>query len=234
MREISYLDSPYREALAGFMARQPRFYSGLDGSGAVEMRDFSGMRDLHLSYAILDQIDSAAELFRAMFAIDIASPNFRAQMAAREIRLSQLVLTGLARLALDNRLAIDPIEGSRLTAMRAAIMSGQPGTLNDEFRARVHRALAERLDDAARRRTADFLNSCLNLLEKSSPTWAANARSIRALSKACWCARAQVSARFRRVNFKRDGAVRAGAIQRQRHRGAALELRGLPASRRAP
>jgi hypothetical protein len=166
VREISYLDSPYREALAGFMARQPRFYSGLDGSGAVEMRDFSSMRDLHLSYAILDQVDSAAELFRAMFAIDIASPNFRAQMAAREIRLSQLVLTGLARLALDNRLAIDPIEGSRLTAMRAAIMTGQPGTLNDEFRAKVHQALAERLDDAARRRTADFLNSCLNLLEE--------------------------------------------------------------------
>jgi hypothetical protein len=166
VREIPYLDSPYREALAGFMARQPRFYSGLDGSGAVEMRDFSGMRDLHLSYAILDQIDSAAELFRAMFAIDIASPNFRAQMAAREIRLSQLVLTGLARLALDNRLTIDPIEGSRLTAMRAAIMTGQPGTLSEEFRTRVHHALAERLDEAGRRRTADFLNSCLNLLEE--------------------------------------------------------------------
>src|SRR5579862_4721217 len=118
VREIPYLDSPYREALSGFMARQPRFYSGLDGSGAVEMRDFASMRDLHLSYAILDQIDSAAELFRSMFAIDISSPNFRAQMAARDVRLSQLVLTGLARLALDDRLAIDPIEGSRLNAMR--------------------------------------------------------------------------------------------------------------------
>src|SRR5208282_4232023 len=108
----------------------------------------------------------AAELFRAMFAIDIASPNFRAQMAARAIRLSQLVLTGLAHLALDDRLAIDPIEGSRLTAMRAAIMTGQPGTLSDDFRAKVHHALAARLDDAALRRTADFLNSCLNLLEE--------------------------------------------------------------------
>jgi hypothetical protein len=166
VREISYLDSPYREALAGFMARQPRFYSGLDGSGAVEMRDFASMRDLHLSYAILDQIDSAAELFRAMFAIDISSPNFRAQMAARDVRLSQLVLTGLARLALDDRLTIDPIEGSRLTAMRAAIMTGQPGVLSDYFRARINHALAERMDDARRKRTAAFLNSCLNLLEE--------------------------------------------------------------------
>ena len=165
VREISYLDSPYREALAGFMMRQPRFYGALDGSGAVEMRDFRTMRDLHLGYAILDQIDSAAELFRAMFQIDIASPNFRAQMAAREIRLSQLVLTGLGRLALDNRLAIDPIEGSRLTAMRAAIMSGQPGRLTDEFHRKIDSALAERLDEAARKRTAEYLNSCVNALE---------------------------------------------------------------------
>jgi hypothetical protein len=166
VREIPYLDSPYREALSGFMARQPRYYSGLDGNGSVEMRDFSSMRDLHLSYAILDQIDSAAELFRAFFAIDISSPNFRAQMAARDIRLSQLVLTGLARLALDDRLTIDPIEGSRLTAMRAAIMTGQPGVLSDEFRSKVSHALAERMDDTTRKRTAGFLNSCLNLLEE--------------------------------------------------------------------
>jgi hypothetical protein len=77
-----------------------------------------------------------------------------------------LVLTGLARLALDNRLTIDPIEGSRLTAMRAAIMTGQPGALSDEFRGRINQALAERMDDTTRKRTAGFLNSCLNLLEE--------------------------------------------------------------------
>lgn len=166
VREISYLDSPYREALAGFMARQPRFYSGLDRGGAVDMRDFRTMRDLHLSYAILDQVDSAAELFRALFNIDIGSPNFRAQMAAREIRLSQLLGTALARLGLDGRFSIEAIEGSRLTAMRAAIMTGEPGRLSDEFRARIYSALAERLDEAARKRTAEFLNSCVNLLEE--------------------------------------------------------------------
>jgi hypothetical protein len=166
VREISYLDSPYREALAGFMARQPRFYSALDGSGGVDMRDFRTMRDLHLSYAILDQVDSAAELFRGLFKVDIGSANFRAQMAAREIRLSQLLGTALARLGLDGRLSIEPIEGSRLTAMRAAIMTGEPGRLSDEFRAKLYNALAERLDAGARKRTGDFLNSCVNLLEE--------------------------------------------------------------------
>jgi hypothetical protein len=166
VREISYLDSPYREALLGFMARQPRFYGALDGGGAVEMRDFRNMRDLHLSYAILDQVDSAAELFRALFNVDISSPNFRAQVAAREIRLSQMLGTALGRLGLDGRLSIEPIEGSRLTAMRAAMMIGEPGRLSDEFRATLHHALAEKLDDGARKRTAGFLNSCVNLLEE--------------------------------------------------------------------
>jgi len=46
-------------------------------------------------------------------------------MAARDVRLSQLVLTGLPALRWTNRLTIDPIEGSRLTAMRRAIMTGQ-------------------------------------------------------------------------------------------------------------
>jgi hypothetical protein len=74
--------------------------------------------------------------------------------------------TALGRLALDGRFSIEPIEGSRLTAMRAAIMTGEPGHLTDEFRATLHRALSEKLDEGARKRTAAFLNSCVNLLEE--------------------------------------------------------------------
>ena len=33
-REIPYLDSPFREAIAGFMQRQPQFYGGLDRRAA--------------------------------------------------------------------------------------------------------------------------------------------------------------------------------------------------------
>ena len=62
-REIGYLDTPYREALAGFMLRQPRFYEALDGGGSIAMRDFRSMRDLHLGYALVDQIEAMRELF---------------------------------------------------------------------------------------------------------------------------------------------------------------------------
>ena len=167
-REISYLDSPYREAIAGFLQRQPQFFGGLDRKGAVTMRDFRSMRDLHLGYALLEQVDSIPDLFKALLALDIASPAFRAQIAGYDIRLSQIMLTALARYALDGRLAIEPIERARLEQARAAMMTAgtRPARLNERFRERVDEALESRLGEAERRRSADYVNSCLNLLEE--------------------------------------------------------------------
>ncbi|HVA80612.1 MAG TPA: DUF6178 family protein, partial [Candidatus Binataceae bacterium] len=167
-QDIAYLDSPYREALAGFMQRQPRFYAGLDGKGAVETRDFRTMRDLHLGYAMLDQVDAARPLLRALLEIDIAKPGFRASVAAREIRLSQIVLTAFARAALDDKLTPEPIEASRLTAMRDAMMTYRNGTgrLSEALHNLVAKAVAMRTDESERKAGGDFLNSCLNVFEE--------------------------------------------------------------------
>src|SRR5271167_892568 len=73
-REIPYLDPPYREAIAGFMQRQPQFFGGLDRNGSVVMRDFRSMRDLHLGHAMLEQVDAVPELFKTLLGLDIASP----------------------------------------------------------------------------------------------------------------------------------------------------------------
>jgi hypothetical protein len=167
-REIAYLDSPYREALAGFLQRQPQFYGGLDRDGSVAMRDFRAMRDVHLSYAMLEQVDAMPDFFRMLLGLDIASAAFRAHIAGHEIRLSQIALTALARYALERRLVFDPIEPERLTAVHHAMMSqgGRPARLTEGFRQLVQEALARRLDDPLLRRTSDFLNSCLNALEE--------------------------------------------------------------------
>ena len=98
-REVAYLDSPYREALGGFLERRPRFFGGLDGQGSVAMRDFVAMRDLHLGHATLDQIEAMRELFQSLLEINIAAAAFRAETAGREIRLGQILITALARAA---------------------------------------------------------------------------------------------------------------------------------------
>lgn len=187
VREVAYLDSPYREALAGFMERIPRFYGGLDRTGGVVMRDFAAMRDLHVAYAVLDQIDAMPVTFKALLGLDIASARFRALVAGREVLLSQILLTALVNHVLNGALAPEPIEASRLLEVRTALTSGngRPARLSAEFHRRVEETLAQRIDDEARARGADFVNSCLNLLEEEfaelDPARAIDSRFIRSL-----------------------------------------------------
>ncbi len=167
-REIPYLDSPYREALTGFLSRMPQFFGGLDRGGSVTMRDFRAMRDLHLGYAMLEQLDSLPEFFHAALGLDIAGTAFRAQVAGHDVLLSQILLTALDRQALDERLVLMPIEPERLNAMHAAVMTrnGPPARISDSFRALVGETLGRRMDAALIARSSDFINSCLNLLEE--------------------------------------------------------------------
>ncbi len=167
-REVPHLDSPFREALAGFLQRQPQFHSALDRAGGVVTRDFREMRDLHLGYAVIEQIDAVPDLFKALIGMDIASPAFRAGIAGHEIHLSQILLTALARYALDQRLVFAPIEPERLNDLRDKMMTRneRPARISEGFRNAVEQLMAQRLNEPLRQRSAGFLNSCLNRLEE--------------------------------------------------------------------
>jgi hypothetical protein len=185
-REVLYLDSPYREALAGFLQRQPQFYAGLDRDGSAAMRDFRSMRDLHLSYAILDQLDAVPELFNSLVGLDIASARFRANIAGHDIRLSQILLTMFTRQFLDARLTFEPLEAPQLRAVRAVIMTAsRPARLSEQFHESVRRVLDTRLDPNLHARCEGFVSSCLNLLEEDftelDPAQEIDPRFIRSL-----------------------------------------------------
>ncbi len=167
LRTISYLDSPYREALEGFLLTAPRFYGGLDRQPAVTMRDFKEMRDLHIAYGTLAQLEAMPPLFNGLLKIDITSAAFRAQTAGREIRLSQILLTALINQALRAGLSAAPIAASRLGEVRRTIMTaGTPARLTDDFRQLVGELVAQRLDQQTLKRTEDYVRSCLNVLEE--------------------------------------------------------------------
>ncbi|MBV8773395.1 MAG: hypothetical protein JO166_13860, partial [Deltaproteobacteria bacterium] len=166
-REIFYLDSPYREALSGFLQRQPQFYGGLDRDGSAMMRDFRSIRDLHLAYGLLEQLDTVPDLFKSLVGLDIASARFRASIAGHEIRLSQILLTMLARQSLDGRLTFEPLEVARLCETRDAIMTdSRPARLSERFHQSVRTILENRLNPSLRARSEGFVNSCLNMLEE--------------------------------------------------------------------
>ena len=167
-REVPYLDSPYREALAGFTQTMPQFYAGLDGKGAVTTRDFAQMRDLHVAYALLEQIEAMRELFGALLAIDLGSPGFRAEAAGRDVHLSQILLTALVQKAMGGALRPEPIDARRLSQVRPVLMgtAGRPARLTDEFRNLVAETLSAKLERATLERGGDFVNSCLNMIEE--------------------------------------------------------------------
>jgi Family of unknown function (DUF6178) len=166
-REVPYLDSPYREALAGFLQRQPQFYGGLDRDGSAAMRDFRSIHDLHVGYAALEQLDAVPDMFKSLVGLDIASPAFRANIAGHEIRLSQILLTMLARQSLDGRVVLEPLEATRLREARGVIMTAsRPARLSEQFHQSVRMVLETRLDPVLRARSDAFVNSCLNMLEE--------------------------------------------------------------------
>jgi hypothetical protein len=185
-REVLYLDSPYREALAGFLRRQPQFYGGLDHNGSTVMRGFRSIRDLHLSHAILEQLDAVPDLFRSLVGLDIASARFRANIAGHEIRLSQILLTMLTRQCLDACLMFQPLEASRLREVRNAIMTAdRPARLSEQFHESVRLVLETRLTPSLRARNEGFVNSCVNMLEEDfaelDPSQEIDRRFIRSL-----------------------------------------------------
>jgi uncharacterized protein DUF6178 len=185
-REIPYLDSPYREALAGFLQRQPQFYGGLDRDGSAAMRDFRSIRDLHLSYAMLEQLDAVPDLFKSLVGLDIASARFRANIAGHEIRLSQILLTMLTRQCLDARLVFEPLEATRLREARGAIMTAsRPARLSQQFHESVRLVLETRLEPTLHARSESFVNSCLSVLEEDfaelDPSQEIDPRFIRSL-----------------------------------------------------
>jgi hypothetical protein len=166
LQSIPYLDSPYREALEGFLLIAPRFYSGLDRSPSVVTRDFKDMRDLHIAYGVMTQLEAMAPLFAKAFNVDITSAAFRSQVAGREIRLSQILLTGLVNQALDSRLTPAPLAVSRLPEVRQSLLTADtPAHLSAEFRRTVNKTLERGLDEDLLNRTQDFVRSCLSLLE---------------------------------------------------------------------
>jgi hypothetical protein len=166
-REIAYLDSPYREAVAGLMQRQPRFFSGLEESGAVAMRNFRAMRDIHLSYAMLEQIEATRELFKQLLGLELASAAFRANVAGHEIRLSQILLTALAHNALEGRVHVAPIAPEQLSGIASAVMTdSRPAELSENFRRATAEIVTRRVDEAARRQAKPYVESCLRMLEE--------------------------------------------------------------------
>jgi hypothetical protein len=138
---LAFLDTPYREALVGFLNMRPRFYEGIERPGEIRYRPFAALADLERGRAIVLDVASLGEICPRLLGQSPAALAALRPRDADDFRLSAVILTAFAHMALGREPSLEPLAGSDLTALRAATLDATSGRLSAAARARLFEAL---------------------------------------------------------------------------------------------
>jgi hypothetical protein len=154
--EAAFLDTPYREALAGCLRPRPRYFQGLDQPGEIRYRTFGAAADLELFRSLLDDLDALPALCERLLQQPLEELARLRPGDVDDFRLSAAFLTGFARLALGGGARLEPLALEELHRLREA--TAEPGTsrVRGELRARFLESAGER---------PGFLEFCLRRFE---------------------------------------------------------------------
>lgn len=135
--EVAFLDTPYREALAGFVRARPEYYAGIDRPGEIRYRPFMSLADLERAERLLADVDSLDDLCGRLLG---QSPAQLARLRPRDaddFRISATLLTGFAHLALGRPASVEPLAAKDLAELREATLDPATGRLRTELRRRL-------------------------------------------------------------------------------------------------
>ena len=147
--EIGFLDTPYREALSGFLRPKPRYFEGIDQAGEIRYRTLARRADLERAYALLEDIAGLPHLCTAFLGQPLDAIARLRPADADDFRLSAAILTGFAHFALGRSPSLQPLELSDLEALRFETLEPESFGVRPELRARfleaasTHRRFAE-------------------------------------------------------------------------------------------
>jgi hypothetical protein len=133
---LGFLDTPYREALGGLLRMKPAFFAGLDRPGEIRYRAFATTSDLDRARAILDDVASLADVCERLVG---QTPRELVTLRPREaddFRISAVLLTAFAHVALGRAPTLQPIAPSDLGDLRLATLEPATGRLKADLRAR--------------------------------------------------------------------------------------------------
>jgi hypothetical protein len=151
-----FLDTPYREALEGFLASKPRFFEGLERPGEIRYRPFGSLADLERAQAVLEDLGSLPALCRRVLRQELEQLARLRPSEADEFRLSAAVLTALAHRSLGHEPSLRPLDAQDLRQLREATVDPAERRLRPEARRRF-------LEDAGGGRFVEF---CLARFEE--------------------------------------------------------------------
>jgi hypothetical protein len=133
---LAFLDTPYREALAGMLRMKPAFFEGLERPGEIRYRAFATTKDLDRARAIVDDLASLCDACRSLVG---QTPGELAALRPRDaddFRLSAVLLTAFAHFALGRAPSLEPIATSELGELRAATLDPRSRGLKVDVRHR--------------------------------------------------------------------------------------------------
>ena len=133
---IEFLDTPYREGLAGLLRMKPQFYEGIDRPGEIRYRPFASLADLDRARTLLADVASLGEVCMRFLGQSPTQLTALRPAEADDFRISAVLLTGFAHFALGRTVSIEPLGDDDLVALRAATRDPRTGRLRPEVRER--------------------------------------------------------------------------------------------------
>ncbi len=134
--EVAFLDTPYREALAGFLRAKPEYYEGVDRPGEIRYRPFTFLADLERAERLLADVGSLDEVCDRLLGQSPAQIARLRPRDADDFRISAALLTGFAHLALGQPASVEPLGPKELVELREATLDPATGGLLVEIRQR--------------------------------------------------------------------------------------------------
>jgi len=158
---LTFLDTPYREALAGLLRMKPQFFLGIEQPGEIRHRAFATLADVSRARAALRDVASLPQLCDRLLGQTPARLASLRPRDADDFRLSAVILTALAHVALGQTPSLDPLDENELTLLRSVARDPATGLVRDALRERFRELCAGGsgyLDFALRRLEEEFFS----------------------------------------------------------------------------
>ena len=158
---LAFLDTPYREALGGLLLMKPQFFAGVEHAGEIRYRAFATLGDLSRARSVLQDVASLAEICPRLVGQSPARLASLRPADADDFRISAVILTAFARLALGRTASLEPLGEEDLAELRSATRDPATGRLKADVRERFHAANGNHpgfLDFCFRRFEEEFLS----------------------------------------------------------------------------
>ena len=96
LSEVEFLDTPYREALAGFLRPKPRYFEAIDARSGTGYRAFASLRDVDRAGEVVEDVGALPDLVVRFLGQSLPELATLRPSSADDFRLSAVLLTGFA------------------------------------------------------------------------------------------------------------------------------------------